>query len=60
MEICKLDKIDLINLAKEKGYVYGRVLMNSTGFFKLCYMHGFKPSEFRRFFSPTEYEQFFC
>jgi hypothetical protein len=51
MRIAKLTKSDFLKLAKEKGFIYGKIVMDSRGFINLCHMHGFNLNDFRDFFS---------
>jgi len=43
----KFDEIELISLAKKKGFIVGHVLVNPVGFFTLCRFCGFNPERLK-------------
>jgi len=41
----KIDELDVVRMARERGYVVNNVVMDETKFIKFCKVLGFKPEE---------------
>jgi hypothetical protein len=45
----KLNEFDVLEMARQRGLIVGRVIMDSQGLIKFCKVLGFEMEELKRF-----------